>query len=326
MADEQAIVVRGLEKSYRTLQVLRGMTFSVARGQILALLGPNGAGKTTTIRILSTLLTPDRGEARVEGYDVVREPARVRNVIGLTGQFAAVDEYLTGRENLEMIGRLYRLRMEDARKRSARLLEQFDLLEAAGRPVKTYSGGMRRRLDLAMSVIAAPSVLFLDEPTTGLDPRSRLALWDMIKALAASGTSILLTTQYMDEADNLADEIVVIDQGAVIAAGMANELKRQVGADRLTLSFPTKQELDLAVSAVAVSGLQVDRDRRALTLSTTDGTHELQRLLGKLGGAGIAVETVSLGRPTLDDVFLALTGHGATDGAVGVENEAGSGQ
>ena len=326
MAAEQAIVVRDLEKSYRALQVLRGVTFDVTRGQILALLGPNGAGKTTTIRILSTLLKPDGGEARIEGYDVVREPANVRSVIGLTGQFAAVDEYLTGRENLEMIGRLYRLRTDDTRRRSARLLEQFDLVEAAGRPVKTYSGGMRRRLDLAMSVIAAPSVLFLDEPTTGLDPRSRLALWDMIKELAASGTSILLTTQYMDEADHLADEIVVIDHGTVIAAGVASELKRQVGADRLTLSFTNEQELDRAVSSVPRDGLQIDRDRRTLAMSTTDGTRELHELLGRLDAAGVAVEAVSLGRPTLDDVFLALTGRGASDGASEDGHDSGSGR
>jgi ABC-2 type transport system ATP-binding protein len=324
MTTEPAIAVRDLRKSYGTLEVLRGVTFSVARGQIMALLGPNGAGKTTTIRILATLLTPDSGDARIEGADVVREPARVRSVIGLTGQFAAVDEYLTGRENLEMIGRLYRLSVEDTQSRSERLLQQFDLVDAGGRPVKTYSGGMRRRLDLAMSVIAAPSVLFLDEPTTGLDPRSRLALWDMIKALAAGGTSILLTTQYMDEADHLADEIIVMDHGTVIASGMASDLKRQVGADRLTVSFASDEQLDAAVSTLSEDAPQVDRDRRTIAIAAVDGARELHDLLGTLQEAGVEVETASLGRPTLDDVFLALTGHGATDGATGAEGERGA--
>lgn len=305
-------MVKGLQKSYGTLKVLTGVSFSVPEGSILALLGPNGAGKTTTIRILSTLLQPDGGSARIVGYDVLKEPERVHASIGLTGQYAAVDEYLTGEENLHMIGRLYRLSTQDARRRTDELLEQFDLVESAKRPVKQYSGGMKRRIDLAMSLIASPPVIFLDEPTTGLDPRSRLTMWDMIKKLAKSGTTILLTTQYMDEADNLADNIVVIDGGKVIAEGTADTLKAKVGADRLEITIAKKSSLEKALAVIDGDGVQVDRDRRTISIASKGGVSNLKNVLQHLENAKIAVETISLHRPTLDDVFLSLTGHAAS--------------
>ncbi len=231
MKSNQAIIVQDLKKSFKDLEVLKGVNLSVERGTMLALLGPNGAGKTTIVRILSTLLKPDAGSASIDGYDVGSEAAKVRSVIGLTGQYAAVDEYLTGRENLLMMGRLYHLSHSDTTRRAHELLEQFDLVDAADRIAKTYSGGMRRRLDLALSLIAAPPIIFLDEPTTGLDPRSRLAMWDVIRGLMAGGTTILLTTQYLDEADQLADKIAVINGGTIVANGTANELKKDVGND-----------------------------------------------------------------------------------------------
>ncbi len=244
MADSKAdaVVVKNLKKSYKDLHVLRGIDFTVKQGTVLALLGPNGAGKTTTIKILSTLLKPDGGEATINGYNVVKQGAEARKSIGLTGQYAAVDEYLTGEENLYMIGRLYRMAKNDARSRTAELIKQFDLVKASTRPVKTYSGGMRRRLDLAMSLIASPPIIFLDEPTTGLDPRSRLTMWKMIKTMAEGGTTVLLTTQYMDEADHLADEIIVIDNGKVIAQGNSTQLKSKVGSDRLEVTISARSD------------------------------------------------------------------------------------
>ena len=307
--DNNAIVVKGLRKSFKKLTVLNGIDFSVKRGTVLALLGPNGAGKTTTIRILSTLLLPDGGQALIHSFDVVREASKVRSLIGLTGQYAAVDEYLTGEENLHMIGRLYRLNHQDIKRRTQELLELFDLMEASARTVKTYSGGMRRRLDLAVSLIAAPPIIFLDEPTTGLDPRSRLIMWDIIEQLVAAGTTILLTTQDMDEADRLADKIVVIDGGRIIAEGTADELKQRVGSERLEITIAEASSFETAKRVVYGDGIHLDSKTRTLSLATKGGVHQLKQVLSRLDEAGIGVENVSFHRPTLDDVFLTLTGH-----------------
>ncbi len=307
-----AIDAHGIQKSFGKIKVLEGVDLRVERGTIMALLGPNGAGKTTTIRILSTLLPHDDGKVTVNGYDVATNPGKVRASIGLTGQFAAVDEYLTGRENLEMMGRLYRLSRADTQRRTTELLKQVDLEEASKRPVRTYSGGMKRRLDLAMSLIAGPPIIFLDEPTTGLDPRSRLAIWDMIKELAKSGTTILLTTQYMEEADQLADMITVIDGGKVIAKGTADDLKAKVGADRLEIIISRKSNLKKAQAAIQDDSLQVDEENRTLSVASKHGVKTLKEVLRKLESAKIEVENISLHRPTLDDVFLTLTGHVAT--------------
>lgn len=310
---DYAIVAKGIKKSFGELKVLSGIDLKVRRGSILALLGPNGAGKTTTIRILSTLLPPDAGQALVNGYNVESQSDEVRASIGLTGQFAAVDEYLTGLENLLMIGRLYRLSTPDTKQRAEELLEQFDLVEAGKRPVRTYSGGMRRRLDLAMSLIALPPIIFLDEPTTGLDPRSRLAMWEMIKQLAAHGITILLTTQTMDEADYLADRIVVIDGGKVIAEGTANELKAKAGSDRLEFGIGDKSSLEKAQKLIGGDAQQSDSENRTISIASKGGARQAKQLLQKLEDAGIDVETISLHRPALDDVFLSLTGHTATE-------------
>lgn len=310
---DNAIVVKNLHKSFKNVEVLLGIDFTVKRGTVLALLGPNGAGKTTTIKILSTLLLPDSGQAVVNGYDVVKQEAGARASIGLTGQYAAVDEYLSGEENLFLIGRLYHMSRADAKARTDELIKQFDLVKASKRPVKTYSGGMRRRLDLAMSLIASPPIIFLDEPTTGLDPRSRLTMWAMIKRLVESGSTILLTTQYMDEADHLADDIVVIDGGKVIAEGTPDSLKAKVGSDRLELSISEKSDFESAKKVVDGKNLQVDESRRVLSIATKGGVTELKQVLQKLEEAKIEVESVELRRPTLDDVFLTLTGHVAAE-------------
>jgi ABC-2 type transport system ATP-binding protein len=307
-----AVVVKNLQKSYGDLKVLRGINFTVNRGEILALLGPNGAGKTTTIKVLSTLLHADGGSAAVNGHDVVKAPGEVRASIGLTGQYAAVDEYLTGAENLEMMGRLYRLSVADSQQRAAQLLKLFDLEEPGKRPVKTYSGGMRRKLDLAMSLVASPPIIFLDEPTTGLDPRSRLTMWETIKLLAKNGVTILLTTQYMDEADHLADNIVVIDGGKVIAEGTADQLKSKVGADRLELTVGRKSNFKKALEAVDGDVLQSDEESRTLSIASRKGVSTVKSVLHELEKAKIDIENISLHRPTLDDVFLSLTGHTAT--------------
>lgn len=311
-SSHSAIVVKNLQKSYGNVKVLRGVNFSVKKGNILALLGPNGAGKTTTIKILSTLLLPDGGSASINGSDVVKDASGTRASIGLTGQYAAVDEYLTGEENLLMMGRLYRLSKKDTRERTEKLLKQFDLVEASTRPVKTYSGGMKRRLDLAMSLIASPPIIFLDEPTTGLDPRSRLTMWEIIKRLAEGGTTILLTTQYMDEADQLADNIVVIDNGKVIAEGDSNSLKAKVGSDHLDIIIAKKGKLEAAASALKADKPTLNEDSRTVSIATKTGVSKLKQVLAELEKAKIEVESVSLRRPTLDDVFLSLTGHGAT--------------
>jgi ABC-2 type transport system ATP-binding protein len=312
-SSEHAIVVSDLQKSYKDLKVLQGISFSVKRGTVLALLGPNGAGKTTTIKILSTLLLPDSGSAAINGYNVVKQEAGARASIGLTGQYAAVDGYLTAEENLFMVGRLYRMGKEEAKARSDELIKEFDLIDAAKRPVKTFSGGMRRRLDLAMSLIASPPIIFLDEPTTGLDPKSRLTMWEMVKNLVEGGTTILLTTQYMEEADQLADEIVVIDGGKVIAEGTPDSLKAKVGSDRLELTVSKKSSFKKAQEVIDGQNLQADEDRRVLSIATKGGVADLKSLLQKLEAAKIEVESVELRRPTLDDVFLTLTGHAATE-------------
>jgi ABC-2 type transport system ATP-binding protein len=303
-----AIQVKGLTKSYGKTEVLRGININVEQGKMLALLGPNGAGKTTTVRILSTLLKFDKGTVKIAGFDVAEEPNKVRNIIGLTGQSAAVDELLTGRENLVMMGRLYRLTKKSATERAAELLEEFDLVEAADRPSKTYSGGMRRRLDLAVSLIATPPIIFLDEPTTGLDPRSRLAMWDIIKKLMAGGTTILLTTQYLEEADQLADQIVVIDGGKVIAEGTASELKRKIGEDRLELTFKNAKALEAAQKALAKVKFDINDQQLTLSLNIGDINRDVKDVLDKLAAAKVAIALMEIHKPTLDDVFLSLTG------------------
>lgn len=312
MYTSDPIVVKGLRKSFKDLVVLDGIDLSVERGTIFALLGPNGAGKTTTVRILSTLLQPDGGQALINGLDVVKQAKEVRRMIGLTGQYAAVDEYLTGRENLEMLGKLYHLSSGDSKKRATELLEEFDLTDAANRIAKTYSGGMRRRLDLALSLVATPPILFLDEPTTGLDPRSRLAIWDRIDKLVKAGTTILLTTQYLEEADKLANKIVVIDHGKVIAEGTSNELKSQIGNDRLEFVFTT--EADLHKVSAALSGEKLRREEGFVLTVAIDGSIDhTRRILSIVESSGANIETFSLHKPTLDDVFLQLTGHQATE-------------
>ena len=311
-----AIVVEGLVKRFGGTTALAGVDLTVAEGTVLGLLGPNGAGKTTVVRILTTLLRPDGGRVEVAGVDVLRDPDAVRSSIGLTGQYAAVDEYLTGFENLEMVGRLYRLSKREARARSTELLERFDLADAAGRPAKTYSGGMRRRLDIAASLIARPRVLFLDEPTTGLDPRSRLGMWEFIADLADGGTTILLTTQYLEEADRLADRMVVIDRGRVIARGTADELKAQVGGQRLELTLADGGGLLVAAERlrpIALDEPHVDETARRLSLPVSGGIDVLAEAIRRLEGTGVEVLDLALRRPDLDDVFLTLTGHAAEE-------------
>lgn len=306
--NDYAITVQGLEKSYGKNKVLRGIDLNVQRGTMLALLGPNGAGKTTTVKILSTLLGFDGGKISIEGYDVKDDADKVRSVIGLTGQSAALDELLTGRENLVMMGRLYRLTKASSKARAQELLEQFDLLDAADRPAKTYSGGMRRRLDLAVSLIATPPIIFLDEPTTGLDPRSRLAMWDIIKRLMANGTTILLTTQYLEEADQLADQIVVIDGGKVIAEGTATELKSKVGKDRLELTFKDKKTFDQAIKVLGSDVVDSNEKELVISIVINDTNKDVKNILIKLETAKLSISSMAVHKPTLDDVFLSLTG------------------
>ncbi|MEO5627269.1 MAG: ATP-binding cassette domain-containing protein [Candidatus Saccharimonadales bacterium] len=309
MAKNDFIInVKGLTKSYGKTEVLKGVTFQVKKGTMLALLGPNGAGKTTTVRILSTLLNFDGGTAEVSGHDVVNQSDEVRNIIGLTGQSAAVDELLTGRENLVMMGRLYRLTKRSAKERAQELLEEFDLVNAADRPAKTYSGGMRRRLDLAVSLIATPPVIFLDEPTTGLDPRSRLAMWDIIKNLMAAGTTILLTTQYLEEADQLADQIVVIDDGKVIANGTATELKSRVGKDRLEITVKNEKALAEAIKVLGKNVVDTNEKDCSATIVIKDTNTDVRKTLDTLASAKISIVSMTIHKPTLDDVFLSLTG------------------
>ncbi len=306
--NEDAIVIENLVKSYKDTQVLKGLNLRIKRGSVFGLLGPNGAGKTTTIRILSTLLQADSGLVLVNGHNVATHADEVRHSIGLTGQYAAVDELLSGRENLVMMGRLYHLSKKDATKRAGDLLEQFDLMEASDRAAKTYSGGMRRRLDLALSLVATPPIVFLDEPTTGLDPRSRLAVWDIVAKLKASGATILLTTQYLDEADTLADRIAVIDHGIVIAEGTADELKARVGNERLEVTIATQSDFEKATRLIQGDGLQIEEEQRKISIATSGAVSEVKAILNLMEENNIELDALSLHKPTLDDVFLKLTG------------------
>jgi ABC-2 type transport system ATP-binding protein len=320
------IEAEALVKTYRTragiVRALDGLDLEVAEGSVLALLGPNGAGKTTTVRILATLLRPDSGRATVAGYDVVTQAHELRKVIGLSGQYAAVDENLTGRENLWMFGRLYQLPSTEASSRANALLEQFEIADAAERTVKTYSGGMRRRLDLASALIGRPRLLFLDEPTTGLDPRSRLGMWDVIRNLVREGTTLLLTTQYLEEADELADQIAVVDHGRIIASGTADELKSQVGGERIEVIVHRRDDIERATDLLAESGeSSVDQHTRRVTVPAHGGANRLVEVVRSLDEAGIGIDDIALRRPTLDDVFLSLTGHTAATNGESDESE-----
>jgi len=318
---EPMILAEGLRKSFGNVHALDGVDLDVQPSTVLGLLGPNGAGKTTVVRILTTLLHPDAGHATVAGHDVVRHAEELRHVIGLAGQYAAIDENLTGLENLEMVGRLYHLTRAEARRRGAEVLERFELAHAADRTAKTYSGGMRRRLDLGASLVGRPKVLFLDEPTTGLDPRSRLELWDVIRELVRDGTTLLLTTQYLEEADRLADDIAVIDGGKVIARGTADELKARVGGEVLALRVSDRSRVPAAAGAVlglGPGGGKVDNNTGELTIPVgTDGPRVLTEAIRRLDAEGIELADISLRRPTLDDVFLSLTGHAAEEVSAG---------
>jgi ABC-2 type transport system ATP-binding protein len=306
------VVAEGVSKRYGRTAALNGFDLSVAAGSVCGLLGPNGAGKTTAVRILTTLLRPDSGRAEVAGYDVIRQAAQVRAHIGLVGQQAAVDEVLSGRQNLVLFGRLFHLGRATARRRADDLLTQFGLADAADKPVAQYSGGMRRRLDLAASLILAPPVLFLDEPTTGLDPRGRSEVWTAIRALVDTGTTVLLTTQYLDEADQLADYVAVIESGRVIAEGTPDRLKSTLGGDRIDVVVRSHDDCASAAAAVRqVTGshADVDHDRRRISAPVRDRATALIQVVRALDDAGIAAEDIALRRPTLDEVFLHLTGH-----------------
>jgi ABC-2 type transport system ATP-binding protein len=309
-----AIYAEGLVKTFGDVRALDGVDLDVPEGTVLGLLGPNGAGKTTAVRVLTTLLKPDSGKAVVAGVDVLRHPNEVRRQIGLSGQFAAVDEYLTGRENLQMVGQLYQMSGKAAKARAGELLEQFNLAEAADRTAKTYSGGMRRRLDLAAALVVRPPVMFMDEPTTGLDPRNRMALWDVIQDLVAGGTTLLLTTQYLEEADRLAHDICVIDHGKVIARGTSDQLKAQTGGERVEVVVHEREDLAPAAEVLRGFGkgeLKVQDHTRQITVPVTGGAKLLAEVIRELDTRGIEIDDIGLRRPTLDDVFISLTGHAA---------------
>jgi len=321
MSESYAIEAAGLVKAFGRTRALDGLDLQVGAGAILGMLGPNGAGKTTTVRVLTTLLRPDQGTARVAGYDVRTDAVQVRREIGLTGQYAALDESLTGRANLIMVGQLCRLPKKQARQRAAELLDEFDLADAADRGVKTYSGGMRRRLDLAASLVARPSILFLDEPTTGLDPRSRMVTWDAVRALTATGTTVLLTTQHLDEADQLADTIAVVDHGRVIAEGTSAELKAKVGGERVLLTVAPESDLGAArdvLGRIAYGLPQVDPAARTVEAPVDGGARRMPEIVRELDAAGVLLDDLGIRRPSLDDVFLTLTGRAADNAA---ENE-----
>ncbi|GAA2286664.1 daunorubicin resistance protein DrrA family ABC transporter ATP-binding protein [Streptomyces hawaiiensis] len=307
-----AIYAEGLVKTFGDVKALDGVDLDVPEGTVLGLLGPNGAGKTTTVRCLTTLLRPDSGRAVVAGIDVLKQPDAVRRSIGLSGQFAAVDEYLTGRENLQMVGQLYQMRAKAAKERASELLEQFHLTDAADRPTKTYSGGMRRRLDLAAALVVSPPVMFMDEPTTGLDPRNRQQLWEVIKQLVSGGTTLLLTTQYLEEADHLAHDIAVVDHGKVIAQGTSDQLKARTGGERVEVVVHQREHIQSAAEVLAGFGkgeTTVEEHMRKLTAPVTGGAKLLAEVIRELDTRGIEIDDIGLRRPTLDDVFLSLTGH-----------------
>ncbi|POX49954.1 ATP-binding cassette domain-containing protein [Streptomyces sp. Ru72] len=311
-----AIHAEGLVKTFGDVRALDGVDLDVPQGTVLGLLGPNGAGKTTTVRCLTTLLRPDSGRAFVAGIDVLKDPDAVRRSVGLSGQFAAVDEYLTGRENLQMVGRLYQMRGKEAKQRAAELLEQFNLTDAADRPTKTYSGGMRRRLDLAAALVVRPPVMFMDEPTTGLDPRNRQQLWEVIKQLVSDGTTLLLTTQYLEEADHLAHDIAVVDHGRVIARGTSDQLKARTGGERVEVVVHEREHIATAAEVLSRFGkgdATVEEHTRRLTVPVTGGAKLLAEIIRELDSRGIEMDDIGLRRPTLDDVFLSLTGHAAEE-------------
>ncbi|WP_329335353.1 ATP-binding cassette domain-containing protein [Streptomyces sp. NBC_00663] len=311
-----AIYAEGLVKTFGDVRALDGVDLDVPEGTVLGLLGPNGAGKTTTVRCLTTLLRPDSGSAVVAGIDVLKHPDAVRRSIGLSGQFAAVDEYLTGRENLQMVGQLYQMRAKAAKARAVELLEQFDLTDAADRPTKTYSGGMRRRLDLAAALVVSPPVMFMDEPTTGLDPRNRQLLWDVIKRLVSGGTTLLLTTQYLEEADHLAHDIAVVDHGRLIAQGTSDQLKARTGGERVEVVVHEREDIRTASEVLRGFGkgdTTVEEHTRKLTVPVTGGAKLLAEVIRELDTRGIEIDDIGLRRPTLDDVFLSLTGHVAEE-------------
>ncbi|WP_326588343.1 ATP-binding cassette domain-containing protein [Streptomyces sp. NBC_01294] len=309
-----AIYAEGLVKTFGDVRALDGVDLDVPEGTVLGLLGPNGAGKTTTVRVLTTLLRPDSGKAVVAGIDVLKHPNEVRRAIGLSGQFAAVDEYLTGRENLQMVGQLYQMKAKAAKARAAELLDRFNLSDAADRTAKTYSGGMRRRLDLAAALVVSPPVMFMDEPTTGLDPRNRQQLWGIIQELVAGGTTLLLTTQYLEEADHLAHDICVVDHGKVIARGTSDQLKARTGGERVEVVVHERDHIATAREVLAGFGkgeTTVEEHTRKLTVPVSGGAKLLAEVIRELDGRGIEIDDIGLRRPTLDDVFISLTGHAA---------------